>query len=169
MATSDEHRSEQFSPPADASTETPAPTAAAPATPVHELAPEGLPIDNGSTTVSEIVVAKISALAAREVAGVHALGLGAARSVTSVRDRIPGNAPAPTSGVAVEVGQTQAAVDLDIVVEYGTPITQIARDVRRHVIAAVERLTGLQVVEVNITVDDVNLPPIADLRDKRLQ
>lgn len=169
MATSDDHQSEQSSPIVRPPVDGPQPTAAPPAGPVHEPVTEGLPIDNGRTTVSEIVVAKIAALAAREVAGVHNLGLGAARSVTSVRDRIPGNAPAPTSGVSVEVGQTQAAVDLDIVVEYGTPITQIARDVRRHVIAAVERLTGLQVVEVNITVDDVNLPPIGDLRDKRLQ
>lgn len=169
MATSDDHQSEQSSPIVRPPADGPQPTAAPPAGPVHEPVTEGLAIDNGRTTVSEIVVAKIAALAAREVAGVHNLGLGAARSVTSVRDRIPGNAPAPTSGVSVEVGQTQAAVDLDIVVEYGTPITQIARDVRRHVIAAVERLTGLQVVEVNITVDDVNLPPIGDLRDKRLQ
>lgn len=169
MATSDDQQIEQSPAPASTGAEAPAPTAAPQPAAVPEPAAEGLPIDNGRTTVSEVVVAKIAALAAREVAGVHNLGLGAARSVTSVRDRIPGNAPAPTSGVSVEVGQTQAAVDLDIVVEYGTPITQIARDVRRHVIAAVERLTGLQVVEVNITVDDVNLPPVADLRDKRLQ
>ncbi|WP_228389465.1 Asp23/Gls24 family envelope stress response protein [Cumulibacter manganitolerans] len=138
---------------------------AAPAGPVSE----GLDIDNGTISVSEAVVAKIAALAAREVAGVHSLGVGAARQVTPVRDRLPGATPSPTSGVSVEVGRTQAAVDLDIVVEYGTPITQIARDVRRHVVAAVERMTGLQVVEVNITVDDVNLPAVADPRDKRLQ
>lgn len=130
---------------------------------------DGLPIDDGTITVSETVVAKIAALAAREVAGVHSLGVGAARSVTSVRDRLPGAAPSPTSGVSVEVGRTQAAVDLDIVVEYGTPITQIARAVRRQVIASVEELTGLHVVEVNITVDDVNLPAVTDARDKRLQ
>lgn len=130
---------------------------------------DGLPIDDGTITVSETVVAKIAALAAREVAGVHSLGVGAARSVTSVRDRLPGAAPSPTSGVSVEVGRTQAAVDLDIVVEYGTPITQIARAVRRQVIASVEELTGLYVVEVNITVDDVNLPAVTDARDKRLQ
>lgn len=130
---------------------------------------DGLLLADGTITVSEIVVAKIAALAAREVSGVHSLGVGAARSVPSVRDRIPGGAPSPTTGVAVEVGRTQAAVDLDIVVEYGTPITQIARDVRLHVIASVEQMTGLEVVEVNITVDDVNLPSLNDARDKRLQ
>ena len=69
----------------------------------------------------------------------------------------------------VDEERTQAAVDFDIVVEYGTPITQIARAVRRQVIASVEELTGLHVVEVNITVDDVNLPAVTDARDKRLQ
>lgn len=114
--------------------------------------------DNGRVTIAPAVVSKIAAIAAREVAGVHSLGLGSARAVTAVRDRIPGGPPSTTSGVSVEVGQTQAAVDLDLVVEYGTPITDIARQVRRQVIAAVEQFTGLDVVEVNITVDDINLP-----------
>lgn len=130
---------------------------------------DGLPIADGTITVSATVVAKIAALAAQEAPGIHALGVGAARSVTSVRDRIPGHGPSAITGVSVEVGRTQAAVDLDVVVEYGIPITQIARDVRRRVVMAVEQLTGLQVVEVNITVDDVNLPPLSDPQGKQLQ
>lgn len=153
------------------SDDTQASSHALPEVPVASATPasDDLAIDDGTITVSGTVVAKIAALAAREVAGVHSLGVGAARSVTSVRDRIPGGTPSPTTGVSVEVGRTQAAVDLDIVVEYGTPITQIARDVRRRVVSSVEQLTGLQVVEVNITVDDVNLPPLADSQSKRLQ
>ncbi len=58
----------------------------------------------------------------------------------------------------VEVGERQTAIDLDLVVEYGVPITDMARDVRENIIAAVERMTGLQVVEVNVTVNDVHLP-----------
>ncbi|GAB2899436.1 hypothetical protein GCM10027074_77670 [Streptomyces deserti] len=58
----------------------------------------------------------------------------------------------------MEVGERQAAVDLDVVVEYGASITDAARDVRSNVINAVERMTGLEVVEVNIAVDDVHLP-----------
>lgn len=156
VSTSDETQTSNYALP-------PPPPASATAT------SEGLAIDDGTITVSGTVVAKIAALAAREVAGVHSLGVGAARSVTSVRDRIPGSAPSPTTGVSVEVGQTQAAVDLDIVVEYGTPITQIARDVRRRVISSVEQMTGLHVVEVNITVDDVNLPALTDPQGKRVQ
>ena len=58
----------------------------------------------------------------------------------------------------VEVGERQTAVDLDLVVEYGVSVMDVARDVRENVIDAVERITGLEVVEVNITVNDVHLP-----------
>jgi uncharacterized alkaline shock family protein YloU len=60
--------------------------------------------------------------------------------------------------VAVEVGEKQTAVDLDVVTEYGAPIAEIARSVRRNVINAVEGMTGLQVTEVNIAVNDIHLP-----------
>jgi uncharacterized alkaline shock family protein YloU len=60
--------------------------------------------------------------------------------------------------VKVEVGERQAAVDLDVVVEYGAAITDTAADVRTNVVNAVERMTGLEVVEVNIAVNDVHLP-----------
>ena len=62
----------------------------------------------------------------------------------------------------VEVGEKQAAVDLDIVVEYGASIVDLARAVRRNVIAAVERMTGLEVIEVNIAVNDIQLPGAED-------
>jgi uncharacterized alkaline shock family protein YloU len=67
-------------------------------------------------------------------------------------------------GVKVEVGTRQAALDLDLVVEYGVPVPDVARDVRAHVIDAVERMTGLEVVEVNITIGDVHLPDEDDGR-----
>ncbi|MFG6298208.1 Asp23/Gls24 family envelope stress response protein, partial [Streptomyces rochei] len=51
----------------------------------------------------------------------------------------------------------QTAIDLDLVVEYGVPIADLARDVRENVIEAVERISGLEVVEVNISVNDVHL------------
>jgi uncharacterized alkaline shock family protein YloU len=60
----------------------------------------------------------------------------------------------------VDVGEKQAAVDLDIVVEYGASIVELARAVRRNVITAVERMTGLEVIEVNIAVNDIHLPEL---------
>lgn len=62
----------------------------------------------------------------------------------------------------VEVGEVQTALDLEIVVDYGVSINEVAHAVRENVIAAVERMTGLEVVEVNIAVSDVKLPEEED-------
>lgn len=115
----------------------------------------------GKTTIADGVVEKIAGMAAREVAGVHAMGAGMSRTFGAVRDRVPGGSSV-TRGVKVEVGETQAAIDLDIVVEYGVSITDVANDVRENVIGAIERMAGLEVVEVNVTVDDVKLPDEGD-------
>ncbi|WP_370969582.1 Asp23/Gls24 family envelope stress response protein [Amycolatopsis sp. cg9] len=112
----------------------------------------------GTTTIADTVVQKIAGLAAREVTGVHALGGGAARALSAIRDRIPGASASVGQGVSVEVGEKQAAVDLQILVEYGVAIADLARAVRRNVITAIEQMTGLEVVEVNINVNDVHLP-----------
>ncbi|MFF5185312.1 Asp23/Gls24 family envelope stress response protein [Streptomyces sp. NPDC000345] len=113
----------------------------------------------GKTTIADGVVAKIAGMAAREIPGIHNLGGGMARAFGAVRERVPGGGGGGVSrGVKVEVGERQAAVDLDIVVEYGVSIVEVTGDVRANVIGAVERMTGLEVVEVNISVDDVHLP-----------
>ena len=112
----------------------------------------------GRTTIASLVEQKIAVLSTREVPGVHALGGGVSRALGALRDRIPGSGATSTAGVSVEVGEKQAAIDLDVVVEYGARIAEVARDVRRNVIASVEQITGLDVVEVNISVNDVHLP-----------
>ncbi|MFJ4202265.1 Asp23/Gls24 family envelope stress response protein [Streptomyces sviceus] len=112
----------------------------------------------GRTTIADGVVEKIAGIAAREVPGVHALGGGFARTMGAMRDRVPGGQPSAGRGVKVEVGEKQTAIDLQVVVEYGTSIGDVAADLRENVIAAVERMTGLEVVEVNIAVNDVHLP-----------
>lgn len=111
--------------------------------------------DQGTTTIADVVVQKIAGLAAREVRGVYALGGGTARAFGALRDRIPGASSSIGQGVSVEVGEKQAAVDLEIVVEYGVAIAELARAVRRNVMTAIEQMTGLEVVEVNINVNDV--------------
>jgi|SRR4051794_11659103 uncharacterized alkaline shock family protein YloU len=119
----------------------------------------GLPAaDRGRTSIADVVVVKVAGTAAREIPGVHDTGGGLSRTVGAVRDRVPGGTSGLGRGVKVEVGERQTAVDLGLVVEYGVPITDIARDVRENVISAVERITGLEVVEVNVTVNDVHLP-----------
>lgn len=116
----------------------------------------------GRTTISDDVVEKIAGLAARDVPGVHALGSGMARTFGAMRDRVPGGGRSPARGVSAEVGELQTALDLEIVVEYGVAITDLARSVRENVISAVERMAGLEVVEVNIAVSDVKLPEEED-------
>ncbi|WP_369168355.1 Asp23/Gls24 family envelope stress response protein [Streptomyces sp. R28] len=119
----------------------------------------GDPGARGRTTIADGVVEKIAGMAARDVDGVHAMGSGLSRTFGAVRDRVPGGGTkSVTRGVKAEVGEVQAALDLEIVVEYGVSIADVARDVRENVISAVERMTGLEVVEVNIAVSDVKLP-----------
>jgi len=126
----------------------------------------GSPLDTsqGKTTISDAVVSKVAGIAAREVPGVYGFGGGAARAFGAITERIPGGRASSTQGVSVEVGERQAAVDLTIVVEYGVSITQLARAIRRNVIGAIEQMTGLQVVEVNINVNDLH---VADEGDDR--
>ncbi|MFE9813117.1 Asp23/Gls24 family envelope stress response protein [Streptomyces sp. NPDC005548] len=122
----------------------------------------GAPESRGKTTISDGVVQKIAGVAAREVPGIHTLGAGMTRSLGAMRDKAPGGGTKVTRGVKVEVGEKQTAVDLDVVVEYGAPIGDVTGDVRTNVISAIERMTGLEVVEVNIAVDDVHLPDDED-------
>ncbi|WP_214405940.1 Asp23/Gls24 family envelope stress response protein [Pseudonocardia lacus] len=121
----------------------------------------------GKTTIAASVVQKIAGIAAREISGVHSMGGGVSRAFGALRERIPGGGAGATNiaGVQVEVGEKQAAIDLDIVVEYGASIVELARAVRRNVITAVERMTGLEVIEVNIAVNDIHLPELEAAED----
>lgn len=111
----------------------------------------------GRTFIEDQVVAKIAGLAAREVSGVYALGGGAARMVGAIRESIPGSRTNVQQGVSVEVGESQAAVDVAIVAEYGVAIHELATAIRVNIINAIERMTGLEVTEVNVTVHDIHL------------
>ncbi|MFF3439877.1 Asp23/Gls24 family envelope stress response protein [Streptosporangium sp. NPDC002721] len=117
----------------------------------------GLITPKGTTTIDSGVVSKIAGLAAREIPGVYNMGAGAARALGAVRGMVGADKSA-TQGVSVEVGERQAAADLEVIVEYGIAIPDLAAAVRRNVITAVERMTGLEVTEVNIKVSDVHMP-----------
>ena len=118
-----------------------------------------LTTDEGKISVAQSVVQKIAGVACREITGVHAMGAPTSRAFGAIKERIPGSSgPNVAQGVGVEVGETQAAIDLDIVVEYGVSIADLGKSIQRNVKQAVERMTGLEVVEVNVNVDDVYLP-----------
>ena len=145
------------------STPTASTTATSPATKAGISSPavagsSPLETPQGRTSIADGVVAKIAGIAAREVDGVYDFGGSASRAFGAITERIPGARSSSTQGVSVEVGEKQAAIDLTIVVEYGVGIVELARAIRRNVIAAVEAMTGLEVVEVNINVTDLHVP-----------
>ena len=121
----------------------------------------------GKTSIADTVVEKIAGMATREISGVYKLGGGAARAFGALREKIPGQAQSLSQGVAVEVGERQAAVDLDITVEYGVEIGELTKAIRRNVIGAIERMTTLEVTEVNIVVHDVHIPSDDDTETTR--
>ncbi|MER5278201.1 Asp23/Gls24 family envelope stress response protein [Streptomyces sp. NPDC002809] len=118
----------------------------------------------GTTVIADTVVSTIAGIAVRETEGVHALGGGASRAMGAMKDKVS-RSNDPGRGVKVEVGEKQAAVDVDIVVEYGTLILDTAKKIRIHVTDAVETMTGLEVVEINIKVLDVHVPGDDDSDD----
>ena len=125
--------------------------------------------DEGRTVIEDVVVTKIAGIATREVTGVYDLGGGAARFVGAMRERIPGGSVNVQQGISVEVGEYEAAVDVAVVAEYGVAIHELAEAIRRNVIQSVERMTGLKVTEVNVTVHDVHLEDDDDEDDEQAE
>ncbi|ANF32637.1 alkaline-shock protein [Leifsonia xyli] len=121
----------------------------------------------GKTVINDAVVAKVAGIAAREVPGVHALGGGAARALGALRDAM--NATDLGQGISVEVGEKQVAADVTIVAEYPVALQKVASDVRAAIVQAIERIVGLEVTEVNVTVNDVHVPGDDDEQEARVQ
>jgi uncharacterized alkaline shock family protein YloU len=119
--------------------------------------------DLGTTIIQDAVVTAIVGMAAQEVEGV-AMSHGGTRlpgdtspTVGEFVDNLTGSS-SRTRGLSVEVGEQQAAVDMTVNVSYGRSIPQLTKAIRERVIERVQNLTGLEVTEVNITVNDVILP-----------
>jgi uncharacterized alkaline shock family protein YloU len=123
------------------------------------------PLDTelGSTTIQDNVVTAIVGIAAEEVEGVS-MSHGGVRlpgdsspTVGEFVDNLTGGG-SRIRGLSVDVGEQQAAADLTVNVDYGYSIPKLTQTVRDRVIKRVQNLTGLEVTEVNIQVNDVNLP-----------
>ena len=117
-----------------------------------------LQTEHGITTIDESVVAKIAGMAAREIPGVYDMGNAVRRAFSAVTDRIPNAQTNVAGGMSVQKGETQAAIEVTVVVEYGVSIVEVSDAIRRNVIEQLEGTTGLEIVEVNINVTDVHLP-----------
>ena len=107
-------------------------------------------MEQGNTiTYANEVVAIIAGVAAGEVEGIAGMC-----SVSGID--ILGRNKNITKGVKVEIGTEEASVDLYIVVEYGTPIQKAAQDAQENVRKAIETMTGLHVVRVDVHVQGVS-------------
>ena len=108
-------------------------------------------LQNGGTiTYANEVIATIAGVAANEIDGI------AGMCVSGGFGEILGRNRSITKGVKVEVGSQEAAVDLYIVVESGQPIQKVASEVQENVRKALESLTGLHVVRVDVHVQGVS-------------
>jgi uncharacterized alkaline shock family protein YloU len=120
-----------------------------------------LQTERGGTRIEDSVVSKIAGIAAQEVDGVR-MGGGTSQAIggllSSVTGGSSGGSGGQSRGVSVEVGEVEAAIDVTLTVAYGISIPQVAEAVRRNIINRVENLVGLNVTEVNITVNDVFFP-----------
>jgi uncharacterized alkaline shock family protein YloU len=102
----------------------------------------------GILTLDENVVSTIAGLAARDVEGIYAIG----------KSQLISFGDDPKRGVKSEVGMQQAAFDLDVVIEYGSDVREVARRLREKTAAEVAKMAGREVVEININVVDIHLP-----------
>ncbi|MEG6585633.1 Asp23/Gls24 family envelope stress response protein [Dendrosporobacter sp. 1207_IL3150] len=106
--------------------------------------------DVGSIRIADEVVGIIAGLAATEVSGVAGMSGGLVGGIAEMLGK-----KNFSKGVKVEVGEREAAVDLYIIVEYGVRIPEVALTVQENVKRAIESMTGLDVVEVNIHIQGV--------------
>jgi len=124
-------------------------------TPVRTSGSSGV---GGTTKIADSVVARIAGLAAREVPGVHDMtSTGLGQAFGGLTGRVTGQ-DQMDRGVAVQVGEVECIVDLNLVVDYQASIPQVAEAIRRNVSGRIEAMTGLRTKEVNINVADLYFP-----------
>ena len=104
----------------------------------------------GSIKISDEVVKVIAGLAATEVTGVAGMSAGFVGGIAEMLGK-----KNMAKGVKVEVGEKETVIDLYIIVEYNVRIPDIALRVQENVKKAIEAMTGLNVVEVNIHIQGV--------------
>ncbi|KRE54288.1 Asp23/Gls24 family envelope stress response protein [Paenibacillus sp. Soil522] len=107
--------------------------------------------DIGTIQIAPEVIEVIAGLATVEVDGVAGMSGGFAGGIVELLGR-----KNLSKGVKVEVGQREAAVDVNIIVEYGIRIPEIASEIQLNVKRSIEMMTGLHVVEVNVHIHDVH-------------
>lgn len=113
---------------------------------------EEIETENSGVKISNDVVAVIAGVAVSEVAGVASMPSGFAGGISEVLSGKKNR----TKGIKVEVEDNTTRIDVNIIVEYGTRIPDVAFEIQNRVKKAVENMTGLSVEEVNVHVQGVN-------------
>lgn len=108
--------------------------------------------DNNGIKISDDVVAVIAGVAVSEVSGVAGMAGGFAGGISEV---LSGKKNL-SKGIKVDVGEKETKIDVNIIVEYGTRIPDVAFEIQNRVKKAVEAMTGLKVLEVNVHVQGVS-------------
>lgn len=116
-----------------------------------EMPQEEVKEENG-IKIADDVVAVIAGVAVSEVPGVYSMAGSFAGGITEVLS----GKKNMSKGIKVEVGEKETKVDVNIIVEYGTRIPDVAFEIQNRVKKAVETMTGLKVIEVNVHVQGVN-------------
>ena len=114
--------------------------------------------DNNEIRIADDVVAVIAGVAVSEVQGVSSMAGGFAGGISDV---LSGKKNL-SKGIKVELGDKETKIDVNIIVEYGTRIPDIAFEIQNRVKKAVETMTGLKVIEVNVHVQGVNTDIVTD-------
>ncbi|MBR2241313.1 MAG: Asp23/Gls24 family envelope stress response protein [Clostridia bacterium] len=110
-------------------------------------------LGNNAIKIADDVVAVIAGVAVSEIPGVANMAGGFAGGITEVLSGKKNLA----KGIKVDVGEKETKIDVNIIVEYGTRIPDVAYEIQTKVKKAVETMTGLKVVEVNVHVQGVNI------------
>ncbi len=110
----------------------------------------------GETIIGDEVVASIAGLAAKEVKGVAGLGKSSVRR--AITERLGRAEARARMGVEVEVGKTEAIVDLQLIVLYGVSIPNVINEVRKQVASRLMEFVSLIAKEINVQVVGIEIP-----------
>lgn len=109
--------------------------------------------DTGNIKISDEAIATIAAIAARSVPGVLDLDGGPMSNFAGVL-----GVKKETSGIKVEMEKESVSLDINIIVEFGMDISEIASSVQEKIRQAIEKMTGLMAEKVNVNINSVKLP-----------
>ena len=112
---------------------------------------------HGTIKIADEVVSIIAGLATIEVTGIAGMSGGFVGGIAEILGKRN-----LSKGVKVAVGESETAIDLYIITDYGVSIPDVAKQVQKNVKVAIENMTGLDVVQVNVHIQGIKLQPVAE-------